>query len=96
MADGVVGDYTVVPITLLIRGDWAEIIDYLRRIDDLERGVRVTEISAVYVPESVADDAPTIPAYVEANITLEVYVMASAATLSAPAESTTATTTTTP
>ena len=96
MADGVVADYTVVPVTLIIRGDWAEIIDYLRRIDDLERGVRVTEISAVYVPAVIGDDTPTIPAYVEANITLEVYVMASAATLSAPAESTTATTTTAP
>lgn len=92
-ADGVVGDYTVVPVTFLVRGDWAEVIDCLRRIDDLERGVRVTDISVLYVPEVVQDEAPTIPAYVEANITLEVYVMASAASMNAPAGSTATTTT---
>lgn len=92
--DGVVANYTVVPVGLLIRGDWAEVIDYLRRIDDLERGVRVTEISALYVPAVVEEGSPAVPAYVEASISLEVYVMASAVPLNVPAAP--ATTTTTP
>lgn len=93
MADGVVGDYTVVPVTFLVRGDWAELIDCLRRINDLERGTRVTEVAVAYVPAVIQEGAPTVPAYVEANITLEVYVMAPAASLNTPGASTATTST---
>ncbi len=85
VADGAaVPDYSLVPMTLLIRGDWAELIDYFRRIDALERGVRVTAMSFVYVPAVEDDGVVTEPAYVEANVTLEVYVMAAAPPASIP------------
>ncbi len=93
LADGVVGDYTVVPMTALVRGEWAEVIDYLRRINALERGVRVTEVSVVYVEAVIDDGVVMSPDYVEANIALEVYVMASVASMNVPAGSTTTTTT---
>lgn len=86
-------DYTIVPMTLLVRGDWAELIDFFRRIDDLDRGVRVTGAKFLYVPELESTDGSFTPAYVEANVTLEVYVMDSVTSLNAPAGSTTATTT---
>ena len=87
-------EYSVVPMVLLIRGDWAELIDYLRRIDALERGVRITELSFVYVGAEIEDDVVITSAYVEANVTLEVYTMAAAPAAADAAAPSTATTTT--
>lgn len=70
--EGVVAAYSVVPVTILLQGDWADHIDFMRRIALLDRGVRVTSANATYVP--VSDEEP---AYVEAIVTIEVYVMAS-------------------
>jgi Tfp pilus assembly protein PilO len=62
--------YTKIPITVTVRGAWADHIDYLRRLAKLERGVRVTDATYSYVPES-----DTEPAYVEGVVKLEVYTM---------------------
>jgi Tfp pilus assembly protein PilO len=69
-ADGTPSEYSAVPITLILRGDWADHIDYFRRIQALDRGVRIAAVTFNYVPKSETDDD-----YVEANVTLEVYVM---------------------
>jgi Tfp pilus assembly protein PilO len=94
LADGTTSDYSVVPMVLLIRGDWAELIDYLRRIDALERGVRATEISFVYVGSVIEEGLVVTPAYVEASVTLEVYTMASVPPAGDAAVPSTTTTTT--
>jgi Tfp pilus assembly protein PilO len=71
--DGTVAEYSALPITIIVNGDWADVIEYYRKLDKLDRGVRVTTSSFTYVPE-----AEETPAYVQANIVLEVYVMAAA------------------
>jgi Tfp pilus assembly protein PilO len=62
--------YTKIPITVTVRGEWADHIDYLRRLAKLERGIRVTDATYTYVPETDTESA-----YVEGVIKLEVYTM---------------------
>ena len=64
-------DYSAIPLTVVVRGEWADIIEYYRKLDELTRGIRVTSSSFIYVPE-----AETSAEYVQATIILEAYVMA--------------------
>lgn len=83
--EGGVPAYGIVPLTLVLRGDWADLIDYFHRIAKLNRGVRVVSTTFTYVPATDAETAADrIPAYVEANVALEVYVMAAATDANAP------------
>lgn len=75
--------YSALPITLVLRGEWADLIEYYRKIDKLDRGVRITSSSFTYVPET-----DTSEAYVQANIVLEVYVMAASSVPPASSETT--------
>jgi len=77
-------DYSAVPMTVIVRGEWADVIEYCRELHELDRGVRITSSSHVYVPAT-----DTSEAYVQATIMLEVYVMA-AATSDVPSASTVA------
>lgn len=83
-ADGTPAGYHVVPLTVSVRGDWSDVVDYYHRIDKLERGVRVTTTSFSYLPKTEEQRA-----MIQAAISLEVYVMAPAASApsAAPAES---------
>jgi len=74
--------YSVLPIDLVVWGQWRDIIDFLGDIDDLDRGVRVVSMTLTYVdddPDTKKDDS-----YIEANIGIEVYAMAAAATAPTP------------
>jgi Tfp pilus assembly protein PilO len=73
LEDGTTAAFSTLPVTLLVSGDWANVIDYYRKLDKLDRGVRVTTSQFAYVPETEETEA-----YVQANIVLEVYVMAAA------------------
>jgi len=74
LADGTeTSDYSAVPLTVIVRGEWADVIEYCRELHELDRGVRITSSSHVYVPAT-----DTSEAYVQATIVLEVYVMAAA------------------
>jgi Tfp pilus assembly protein PilO len=72
--------FSKVPITVVLQGSWADIIEFTRKLDAMERGIRVTATNFINVPEEEDEDR-----YVEANLTLEVYVMAEAGGSSAPA-----------
>ncbi len=65
--------FSKVPITVVLKGSWADIIEFTRRLDAMERGIRITATNFINVPEDEKTDR-----YVEANMTLEVYVMAAA------------------
>lgn len=94
-AEGVPAGYSFVPITVLIRGQWTEVIDFFQRAASLDRGVRTSSIALTYIPAAVGEEgAPSTPGYVEANATLEVYVMAAAATQTSPGAASTEATTT--
>lgn len=75
-ADGKPLEFSVVPVSLIVRGQWAELIDYVGRIARLERGVRLVGSSYTYVEATDVE-----PAYVEATIELETYVMGAASTI---------------
>ncbi|MDZ4166229.1 MAG: type 4a pilus biogenesis protein PilO [Coriobacteriia bacterium] len=83
--DGTPAGYHVLPITISLRGDWSDLIEYQHRITKLERGVRVTSSTFAYVPGT-----ETTPAMVQGTIVLEVYMMVPAAgtTPTAPADAT--------
>ncbi len=81
--------YGVVDVAVVISDvHWANHIDFLRRLPLLDRGVRI--VSVVCASIEGDDDEP---AYIESTIVIQVYVMASpeAATMAAPAPSTTPT-----
>lgn len=65
--------YSVVPVNLIVRGDWVDLIDYVGRISKLKRGLRVVDTSFTYVEPTDMERA-----YVEASVSLEVYVMEAA------------------
>ena len=69
-AGSTVSTYQVVPVVLLVEGDWVEAIDYLQRVRDLDRGVRVVTANFRYVPDETGDAG-----HIEADFALEVYVM---------------------
>lgn len=71
--DGSVAQYSALPVTILVSGDWGSVIEYYRKLGKLDRGVRVTTSTFAYVPET-----ETTEAFIQANIVLEVYVMAAA------------------
>jgi Tfp pilus assembly protein PilO len=79
LADGTVPVYQVLPLTLTCQGTWAEVIDFTRRLNGLERGVRVKTTNFTYVPKTPEKDA-----YIQASVSLEVYVMAAAETGASP------------
>jgi Tfp pilus assembly protein PilO len=79
--------YSAVPVTIQVSGRWTDLITYYQQVAKLDRGVRVTTSTFAYVPETEKTDA-----FIQANISLEVYVMAAAPPLvQAPAASQTTT-----
>lgn len=71
VAQGAEPDFSKVPIAIVLRGDWADIIEFTRKLDGMERAIRITGSMFKNVPEGEDTER-----YVEANITIEVYVMA--------------------
>ncbi len=74
------GTYTIGSLVVVLHGEWADIIEYTRKIDKLSRGVRTTLGSFERVEET--DEAGLTTSYISAQMTLEVYVMGSTATAS--------------
>ncbi|MCK8114409.1 type 4a pilus biogenesis protein PilO [Anaerosoma tenue] len=73
--DGSSQAYDVVELTVGCTGQWADVIDFCRRVNNLDRGTRVTVMTFTYVPETEEVDA-----YIDVSGTIEVYVMAAAST----------------
>jgi Tfp pilus assembly protein PilO len=72
MPAGTVGvDYQILPMSVLVRGDWVELIDYFQRLRNLDRGVRVLDSTFTYLPGE--DGAKSL---IESSVRLEVYMMA--------------------
>ncbi len=62
--------YSVLQLTAVLNGAWSDMIEYLHRIDDLQRGVRVASVDFSRNEGEEGEDP-----YIQANVTLEVYVM---------------------
>jgi Tfp pilus assembly protein PilO len=84
-ADGTPADYHVLSISVTLRGDWIDVVEYHHRINRLDRGVRVVSSTFTYVPGT-----ETAKSAIQSGVGLEVYMMAPAASSAqaAPAEAT--------
>lgn len=69
-ADGSTEDFNVLPLTIEYTGQWGDIIDFGRRLGQLERGVRVNTTTYTYVTEGEG-----VEAHIKASGTIEVYMM---------------------
>ncbi|MDO9556775.1 MAG: type 4a pilus biogenesis protein PilO [Coriobacteriia bacterium] len=67
------GTYSTMSLGVTLHGDWSDIIEYTRKIDKLSRGVRVKLGSFSRVEET--DEIGDVTSYINAQMTLEVYVM---------------------
>lgn len=74
--------YQVLPLSVVVQGEWVELIDYFQRIRNLDRGVRVVSTNFAYVPADLVKAG-----YIESAVTLEVYTMAASTTSSSAAGS---------
>ncbi len=84
--DGQPAGYSLIPIDVKVEGQWADLIEYVRKLGKYTRGMRLRTVQF-----SSVDGTAEKPRYVEARITLEVYTMSvlnvnnTAAAPSAPA-----------
>jgi len=72
--------FETVPLTVVVHGDWADIIEFLRGVDGLTRGTRVAAGAISRVEAAAGIDGVEIPAYINAQLTLDVYVNTTPAT----------------
>lgn len=72
--------YSEVPMTLQLRGDWADFITFFRNLAALDRGVRIESTTLTYVPGDEENDP-----YMDGTVGIKVYVMKAAATDKSPA-----------
>lgn len=70
-------DYNLIEINATVIGDWGDAIDFYRRLEKLDRGVRVTTSSVTNEVEE-DEENPLPDGFVQATVTLEVYVMSPA------------------
>lgn len=71
--DGSVPAYNTLGITLVFSGDWDEVIDFCRRLNSLDRGVRLVSSSFGYAASETPGEH-----VVQGSASIEVYMMAPA------------------
>lgn len=69
-ADGQPVGYSSIPVNMKLEGQWADLIDYVRRISKFPRGLRITQTTFTNIDETVERER-----YVEAQLSIEVYTM---------------------
>lgn len=69
-ADGQPVGYSAIPVNMRLEGEWADLIEYVRRLSKFPRGLRIT--SATFTNVDATDDRER---YVEAQVNIEVYTM---------------------
>lgn len=78
--------YSRLPFTLVVKGDWADVTEYLHDVMTMERGMRVVSVTFNRIAKTETD-----PAMMQANVSAEVYVMAPASAAPGSAGATTGT-----
>ncbi|MGV8082443.1 MAG: type 4a pilus biogenesis protein PilO [Coriobacteriia bacterium] len=71
--------YTIIPVQVEILGTWADTVNYIQRIQNFSRGLRVVEIVSSMTDNNAqtSKENETLPDYFEmTTIKLEVYVIA--------------------
>ena len=76
--------YVIIALSVNIRGTWADTVDFLKRINNLERGLREFSFSSSVLTQP--SSGPLFPAYSEATtVRLEAYVIPANASATSPA-----------
>ena len=82
----VAGGYQMMTLAFSVAGTWDDCMDYLRRLSELERAVRVRQVDVT--PDvhgsALSTAAPEATPKVRTSLTLEVYSMARGAAPGAP------------
>ena len=67
--------YTQIPITVKLWGGWADMLDYLQRLNHMTRAIRVSDVQ---LTPALGNDAPTSTAEpeLEGDLTMRAFVMA--------------------
>jgi len=77
------GAYWKVPVALTAVGTWADSVEFLQRLNKLERGLRTTSVQTTLYTGTTAD--PTLPNYAVSNVVnLEAYLIPAAASAPTP------------
>jgi len=78
--------YVSIPLQVSISGTWADTIDYLKNLNELNRGIRETNFTASVVPASLPQPGqPVLPNYsVSTQMQLEAYTIPTSAESSPP------------
>jgi type IV pilus assembly protein PilO len=66
--------YTEIPLALNLTGKWSDVLDYLRRVNRLTRGVRVTDLSLT--PPGARTTTDTASPALTVTMQMRAYVMA--------------------
>ncbi len=69
-AEGQSAGYSAIPVNMKLEGQWADLIDYVRRLSKFPRGLRVTQVTFTNIAAT-----PERARYVEAQLSIEVYTM---------------------
>lgn len=82
--------YVIIPLQVSILGTWADTVDYLKRLVELNRGLREMNFTAAIAPADSGE--PVLPDYSNSTtILLEAYMIPASAGTAAPAVPATAT-----
>jgi len=67
------GQYSEIALNARVTGEWADIVDYLRRVNRMTRAIRVTDVSIA--PKGSVSPTSTEAPDVTADISMRAYVM---------------------
>lgn len=65
--------FAALPLSLQVSGEWADIIEFLRKLDKMTRRVRVLNLTVS--PEAVSEEATGAPMIENVSISLEAFIM---------------------
>jgi type IV pilus assembly protein PilO len=75
--------YTELPIAIQLRGQWSDILDYMRRVNRMTRAIRITDVALAPAQASLSPTDTTEPP-LTADLQLRAYVMPASAAAPAP------------
>jgi type IV pilus assembly protein PilO len=75
--------YTEIPLTVEISGRWADLLDYMRRINTMTRAIRVSDVALTPVAASTSTTEVVEPE-VKGGLTMRAYVMSAPSAQVAP------------
>ena len=77
------GTYFTIPIKLTVIGTWADSVEFMQKLNKLDRGIRTTDAKTALYSGTTAN--PTLPNYAVTNdVDIEAYLIPAAASSTTP------------